>query len=229
MTGKNEFSAPHVTTPRREAADTTAKKKEEGAVMIVTMLVVLMVTGTGAYAMLNTSYEIRGSGFVRSAAQAQYVSEAGAYGTMEWLDRVGPVNLMTVISRTSAMNGMPLDFQSFNEPRLMPGQLAHRLVKEDLNLSLTIPTITRENTGPEATIPTHPATVIVDLTDIRRVTMPVAGARSDGGVGLAQLSMAVTSRGRLRRDGDPVVDPTILQGETASDTRAYIVSVPFQP
>jgi hypothetical protein len=202
--------------------------REEGAVMIVTMLVVLMITGTGAYAMLNTSYEIKGSGFVRSAAQAQYASEAGAYGTMEWLDRVGPVNLMSVIARTVAMNAVPMDFLAFNEPRLVPGQLAHRLFTQDLNMDI-VQTITRENTGPQVLTPTHPAMVIVDLTDIRRVTMPVAGARSDGGVGLAQLGMAVTSRGRLRRNGDPSTDVTILQDETASDTRAYIVSVPFQP
>ena len=49
--------------------------------MIVTMLVVLMITGTGAYAMLNTNYEIQGSGFVRAAAQTQYVSESGAIGS----------------------------------------------------------------------------------------------------------------------------------------------------
>jgi hypothetical protein len=147
MTRKNEASAKHRAATSGREAGGVGRKKEEGAVMIVTMLVVLMITGTGAYAMLNTSYEIKGSGFVRSAAQAQYVSEAGAYGTMEWLDRVGPVNLMSVIARTSAMNGTPLNFQVFNEPILMPGQLAHRLVKEDLNLSLTIPTISRENTG----------------------------------------------------------------------------------
>src|SRR5690606_18305390 len=190
---------------------------------------VLMITATGAYAMLNTSYEIKGSGFVRTAAQAQYVSESGAYGAMEWLDRVGPVNLMSVISRTSALNaGTPIDFTVFNEPRLVPGQVVHRLFTQDLNLDL-VQTIAREHTGPELLLPMHPAQVIVDLTDLRRVTLPVAGARSDGGVGLAQLSMAVTSRGRLRRLGDPNADPTILQDETASDTRAYIVSVPFQP
>src|SRR5690606_31801600 len=98
----------------RTAAAGPGRERQEGAVMIVTMLVVLMITGTGAYAMLNTNYEIKGSGFVRSSAQAQYVSESAAYGTMEWLDRVGPVNLMGVISRTAALNaGVPIDFTVF--------------------------------------------------------------------------------------------------------------------
>jgi hypothetical protein len=214
--------------PSLRPSSRPGKRREEGAVMIVTMLVVLMITATGAYAMLNTSYEIKGSGFVRSAAQAQYVSEAGAYGTMEWLDQVGPVNLMSVIARTSVLNaGQPIDFTVFNEPRLVPGQLVHRLFTDDLNMNVLVKTISREHTGPELLMPSHPAEIIVDLTDIRRVTMPVAGARADGGVGLAQLSMAVTSRGRLRLAGGGTNN--VLLSETASDTRAYIVSVPFQP
>lgn len=218
--------------PARAGEDSPPpKKREEGAVMIVTMLVVLMITATGAYAMHNTNYEIKGSGFVRAATQAQYVSEAGTYGAMEWLDRVGPMNLMAVINRTAVRAAdptRPVDFTPFHEPRLVPGQIAHRLFTQDLNLDL-VHTIGRENVGTSVLDPTHPALVIVDLTDIRRVTMPIAGARADGGVGLAQLSMAVTSRARLRRAGDPAVDPSILLDETASDTRAYIVSVPFQP
>lgn len=216
------------------------RAREEGAVMIITMLVVMMITATGAYAMMNASFEIRGARYVRSAAQAQYISETGAFAAMEWLDLVGPLNLITLISVRKAQDAAaPLTFDEYGEPRLRDGQLALRLFREDLNTNQAgVPVIIADRNheyswGAGGRHSAQRGNLVVDFTDIRRSSMPIAGARSDGGTGLAQLSMAVTSRGRLRREieaagGEETVPTRAFLDQTASDTRAYIVSIPFQ-
>ena len=218
------------------------RPREEGAVMIITMLVVMMITATGAYAMMNASFEIRGARYVRSAAQAQYISETGAFAAMEWLDLVGPLNLITLISVRKAQEAAtPLNFDEYGEPRLRDGQLAFRMYREDLNTNQGgVPVLIAERAsdyswGAGGRHSAQRGNLVVDLTDIRRSSLPIAGARADGGTGLAQLTMAVTARGRLRREieadgggGGETVPTRAFLDQTASDTRAYIVSIPFQ-
>lgn len=208
--------------------------------MLLTMLVVMMITATGAYAMMNASFEIRGARYVRSAAQTQYISETGTFAAMEWLDLVGPLNLITLISVRQAQEAAtPLHFDEYGEPRLHAGQLAYRLDREDLNTNQAgVPVIIAERTheyswGAGGRHSAQRGNLVVDFTDIRRSALPIAGARSDGGTGLAQLTMSVTARGRLRREvegtgGTETVPTRAFLDQTASDTRAYIVSIPFQ-
>src|SRR5690606_6483081 len=165
------------------------RERKRGAVMIVVMLMLLGVTALALIAIQSTTFEVRASGHLKSAAQTQYVSETGLESALGFVDQVGGAALVQALIQSETT--YPPTMAPF-EPELPAGKHNYRIYSSDFTV---VPVVNREMVGAEqAYVPLF----VVDVNDDHLVSKPIAGHRSDGRGNLRFLRATYTSRGRLR-------------------------------
>ena len=206
-------------------------RSREGAVMLVVMLILVTATAMAAVSLQTTQFELRGSGYGRSALQTQYVSEAGASTTLAWVD--GMSMFEGFKAHLNAWNAAPAppDLQLFGEPAFTAANRrnANRTQwvqqKYLTGAPAVMPPITRPNEnndvvgtlGPRSPyvpgvrnpeLDPPPTDYVVDLYDClpMTATASVGTQVNYGGSGTLipiQYYCVVTSRGRAYIPGTP--------------------------
>lgn len=191
--------------------------------MLVVMLVLLMTTATAVFAIHSTSSEMRAAGHARHRLQTQSVAETSLHASMAMVDRLGPQAILTAMSTTT-----PPDLTLFQEPPLLPGKYAYRMLGTDFVDSRTQPIFERDMIGGSAQ-PYDPL-VVVDLSDDYVFTGVRAGERSDGYGELRYMHVTFNAHGRTRIPTDYITPgDTRPYNEGAADARAHGLSGPFAP
>jgi Tfp pilus assembly protein PilX len=109
---------------KRTRSKRRRSQRQEGAVMLVVLLVVLTATTLAATSLQSTQFELRSSGFNRTALQTQYVSEAAAMSTLAWIDATSmDKSFETQHLATWANNPAP-NMTRFGEPEILAANRA---------------------------------------------------------------------------------------------------------
>jgi len=204
--------------------------------MIVVMLIILSVTALALFSVHSTTSELRASGHLRQAMQAQYVSESGAVSALSLLDNPtwGPRGLLHSMRQTTLSTTLGRPVMAPYEPELTLNQEAYRLFSQDFTTFVGNSPVATDSLGAgTGTRQPYDPFFSVDVTDHYQCTAPIAGQRADGAGRLQFLCATYTARGRMGLRAASFADPRDFSNrgyhEAANDARAYGMSGPYAP
>lgn len=215
--------SPQHTVVRTRKRRRRPARQREGAVMLIVLLIVLTATTLAATSLQSTQFELRNSGYNRSALQTEYVSEAAAMASLAWIDATALDR--SFMQHIRKWEGTAPSLSQFGEPEILTSNPANanrmQWIYQQALTTNTVPPLTfpgfqnqtfQDVYGTLGPRSTYVAGVqmddnvvgtnyVVDLYDCRRLANTgTAGYQvNQGGSGTIQyfqLYCVVTSRGR---------------------------------
>ena len=197
--------------------------------MLMVLMVLMMTTATATFAIHATTMEMRSAGHARTAMQATYIAEGGAYAALAYMDATGAQGVFIQYLRTQVDAN---DAMGPNASTIDQDTNLLRIEMDDFNTApgVTSPPIETDvlrtpSFGPRTHVVPN---FRVDGTDFYRTQRRVAGRDQSGRDPFTYVRINLTSHGRMA----PPTDVTIGSdersfNETAIASRAMAEMGPF--